>query len=212
MKRIVDALVRWARSEGRNPAWRRLSDPYLLAVAEILLQKTKASDVEPVWRELTACLPTPASLAGASDEDVRRIVKGLGLGNQRTQRLKAMARAMVSADITAEILPGLGSYGFGVVRLAMGKDPTLLPVDGNIARVICRYCGLKFQRGEARKKREVRAAVAKLVETRKDAAGKLRALYGLVDLGESVCSPGRPSCAVCPLAKTCAFALGGAGE
>jgi len=205
--KIVDALLNWAEASGRNPPWRSVSEPYLLAVAELLLQKTKASDVEPVWTELTSRFPTAASLAEAQDDDIRKAIVALGLGRQRTGRLKAMATAMMSSrDFDA--LPGLGPYGSAIVSLSVGRGPHKVPVDGNIARVVCRYHGLRFERGEPRKKSQVREAVETLLSGQEDSGGKLRLVYALVDLGAGVC--GRtPSCQVCPLAATCSFALAG---
>jgi A/G-specific adenine glycosylase len=208
-KSVIDPLLRWAEMAGRRPPWRTAAGPYLLAVAEVLLQKTKAEHVEPVWRELSSRFPTATDLVQAADDEIRSIVAGLGLGNQRTQRLKAMAGAMTGVGGATSSLPGLGPYGSSIVRLAMEQDLQSDPIDGNVARVMCRYQGLSFERGEPRKKREVRASVAALLQTQEDSTGKLRVLYALVDLGEAVCKPGRPNCRACPLATTCAFALAG---
>lgn len=204
-KEIGDALLNWAEDSGRNPPWRRVSDLYLLAVAELLLQKTKATDVEPVWTELTSRFPTVASLARARDDDIRKVIEVLGLGRQRTERLKAMATAMMSS-CEIDALPGLGPYGSAVVSLSAGAEPRNVPVDGNIARVVCRYQGLRFERGEPRKKRQVREAVENFLSGEEDSARKLRLVYALVDLGEGVCRR-KPTCPVCPLARTCSFAL-----
>lgn len=209
--RPVDRLLRWAAAEGRRPPWRASEDAYLVAAAEILLQKTKAHDAEPAWKKLIARFPSPAMLERAADEEVKDIVGGLGLGDQRTRRLKAMAGSIVSPGTAAEAIPGLGPYGSAIVRLSVGEDARAVPVDGNIARVMCRYYGLRFDRGEPRKKREVKAAVAKLLETQVDPSRKLRVLYGLIDLGEEVCRPRTPDCATCPLATGCSFTEVGLG-
>lgn len=201
----ITGLLDWAQSKGRNPPWRATRDLFKLAVAEILLQKTKADDVAGVWTDLVGIFPTPALLAAATNEDVREIVKGLGLGSQRTARLTAMARTWVDSSINGAKLSGLGSYGNAVLRLAAGTEPDSPPVDGNVARVVTRYYGLTFQRGEPRKKAAVKIIVQRLFSLRQHPNCKLRLLYALVDLGAGVCKPSKPSCHTCPLESKCTF-------
>jgi A/G-specific adenine glycosylase len=201
---LASSLLVWASREGRNPPWRKVDDAYQLAVAEILLQKTKSSDAESVWCHLTSSFPTSLELASASDEEVRTIVGHIGLGIQRTRRLKAMAAAMAHGG---KETPGLGPYGSAVVELAGGREPKSTPVDGNIARVITRYYGLVFERGEPRKKNLVRQAVARMIGRRRPARS-LRVVYALVDLGAAVCRPRNPACSECPLLGGCRYAAG----
>lgn len=197
-------LLRWARKNGRQPPWRSAQGAYPVALAEVLLQKTKATDVEPVWEQLIARFPTAESLAGADAKRVHQIVAALGLGTQRTARLKALAKALVQAGLDGPG-SGLGPYGLAVASLSAGRQPFTVPVDGNIARVVCRFYGLRFDRGEPRKKPEVKAAVERLLDARRRPEAKLRVLYALVDLGAAVCKPARPACEACPLSSTCEF-------
>ena len=203
---IVAKLVRWGRSNGRNLAWRRTKDPFELLVAEVLLQKTKASDAEAVWTRVLRRFPTPSSLAGARDSDLRPIVEPLGLGQQRVRRLCAMAICVASHGYAAEQkIDGIGPYGAAVLSLTLGREAETLPVDGNVARIVCRYFGLTFERGEPRKKREVHDLVESLLATQDGSQDKLELTYALVDLGNAVCTPRKPGCHACPLADGCAF-------
>lgn len=201
----LGTLLVWAEKEGRRPPWRELTDPYRVGVAEILLQKTRARHVEPVWQQVVDRFRTPQALANAEAGEVFTIVQPLGLGIQRTNRLKCMA-AELAAKGTSGPLSGLGPYGQAVVALSGGREPSSIPVDGNVARVTCRYYGMTFDRGEPRKKPDVRAAVAHLLDTGSTPLTKLKILYSLVDLGEAVCKPRKPSCPVCPVAPACRFA------
>jgi A/G-specific adenine glycosylase len=198
-------ILAWAEKEGRRPPWREFADPYRLAVAEILLQKTKARDVEPIWEQVVHRFSTPHALADAKEEEVFTIVQPLGLGTQRTSRLKRMAAELATRGASSP-LGGLGPYGQAVIDLSSGRQPSSIPVDGNVARMISRYYGMKFDRGEPRKKPEVRAAVAQLLAHESSPLAKLKTLYGLVDLGDAVCKPRKPNCAVCPVAPACQFA------
>lgn len=203
-RRIASALTRWSTASGRCPPWRQTADPYKLGVAEILLQKTKGPDVEPIWARVLQAYPSAERLSQARDPELWAIVSPLGLGGQRVQRLKGMAEALAAG--TDQRVPGLGPYGSAIVALAEGRDPEAPPVDGNIARVICRYFGMEFERGEPRKKQEVKQAVSALLATQRHPDGQLRIVYSLVDLGATVCTPAKPDCPACPLSRSCDFA------
>ena len=202
---MVNRLTKWASRAGRRPPWRGGS-PYQIAVAEILLQKTKAEDAEPVWLELVQRYPSATDLASARKTQLRATISRLGLGYQRAERLKAMAKAMCDRQWYMNRVPGLGPYGTGVLRLSSNKKLSETPVDGNIARVMSRYHGFVLDRGEMRKKPEVKKATASLLATRARPDGQLRALYALIDLGAIICTPANPACSQCPLSEGCAFA------
>lgn len=193
-------LRHWGRTHGRRFPWRE-SGLYETAVAEVLLQKTRGDAIEPYWRAVIARYPTFEALSRARIVTLQRIVSPLGLGEQRARRLRAMARAELSGSGSV----GLGPYGRAVVALTSGVAPTTSPVDGNVARVLSRLGGWSWERGEPRKKPEIRGLATQLVSTQPTEA--LETLYALVDLGALVCSPRSPSCSECPLRTRCAFGL-----
>ena len=194
----LGALLEWHRTSQRRLPWRRRPNLFSLVVAEILLQKTRADDVEPVWRDMLRKYPAPSNLAEASIAEIYQTVQHLGLGKQRAARLKAAATSIVGG---ADQIDGLGSYGRGIVDLALGSEVSTAPVDGNIARVMTRLLNLSFSRGEARKKREVSRAVENFAAPARPTLG---IVYALIDLGALVCLPRCPRCAECPLQPDCA--------
>jgi A/G-specific adenine glycosylase len=196
-------LMEWAATGGRRMPWRDTADPYAIAVAEVLLQKTRADAALQVWSRLLAAYPEPDALAEASEEEVTAIVSHLGLGRQRSARLIAMARALESGSAS---MPGIGPYGAGVLALSRDEQPADAPVDGNIARVVSRVHGLAFDRGELRKKAEVKERVRSMLDAGGAARDQLRVLYALVDLGATVCTPRSPRCTQCPLQGACRYA------
>lgn len=198
-------LLRWGHISGRNMPWRDSRDEYELTVAEILLQKTRAHAAVWAWRSLLSSYPRAADLADADADAIAALVGHLGLGTQRVDRLQAAAKGLVAGTPRT---PGLGPYGRGVVALTIGRPLTSEPVDGNIARVLTRFYGWTFLRGEPRKKAEVRAALRSCLDAETRARMKLKVLYGLVDLGALVCTPSRPKCDTCPLRERCASSAG----
>lgn len=200
----VDKLMSWWQANKRTVPWRDQSDLYPLAVAEVLLQKTKAVDALPVWQKVIQRFPTTDLLATSDEHEISEIVQCLGLGNQRAKRLKSMAHSLVIGSQSE--LSGIGPYGSAVLALASGKTSLAVPVDGNIARVICRLMNLHFERGEPRKKPEVKTQVRLMLETRRSPSSRLALIYALVDLGATTCTPRAPACTLCPLAASCAYA------
>lgn len=201
---LLPQLVRWGETSGRSFPWRS-ERGFRLAVAEVLLQKTRGAAVEQVWGSLLEAYPDARALAAARRSELERIVGPLGLGRQRASRLIAMAQFF--CESTTDDRRGLGAYGEGVVRLADGRLPEVAPVDGNVARVLSRVYGWKFERGEPRKKPEVRDAVLSILAT-PGSENRLSIFYALVDLGAELCRPKRPRCASCPFAGVCWYALG----
>lgn len=158
----------------------------------------------PVWTTLVERYPTPKKLARARERTVQRLVSPLGLGDQRARRLVEMARDWESVE-RGERVRGLGPYGLAIVQLSLGLRPSIAPVDGNIARVVTRYHGFHFDRGEPRKKPEVREAIHALIARRRPERA-LRLVLALVDIGATICAPRSPACPECPLRRSCVFA------
>ena len=205
MKSPVDPkrLLEWGRINSRRYEW-RTTDRYSMAVAEVLLQKTRGAAAAPVFRSLVKRYRTPESLANAPVDEIRELVAPLGLGSQRAKRLNAMARGWI-ADPRIK-LTGVGSYGTGILSLAAGIRPEEPPVDGNIARVYSRFLGLTFSRGEPRKKKQVKEAVASAID-KMQPLRSLEFVYALVDLGAAICVPRQPRCSECPLGMSCEYKL-----
>lgn len=201
----VENLVLWARKNGRQPPWRQNNNPFKIAVAEILLQKTKAADIEVVWEQLTERFPTNLEMVDASDCELLDLVGSLGLGRQRTSRLKAMAATWSEPYPVIDGVVGLGSWGKAIVSWSMGINSPTTPIDGNVTRFVTRYFGFQFVKGEPRKKPEVSNAVRQLLSGQETPAERLRLIYALVDLGFEICRPVNPNCRACPVSRGCTF-------
>ena len=197
------ALRRWARRHGRSFPWRS-TEGYPFAVAEVLLQKTRGEAIEAVWRAILRRYPSPDALARSRPGPLERIAAPLGLGRQRAERLRMMARTWPALLSGSGPVRGLGPYGQALVRLSLNLPPRTVPVDGASARVLSRYHGFAFERGEPRKKPAIGVAVQRLLERSRPRTA-LATILALVDLGTTVCKPRNPSCDRCPLRSGCAF-------
>src|SRR5579872_4779678 len=79
---------RFAGEKRRTFAWRKKTvSSFHLLLAEVLLVQTKAEDVAVVWPELVRKYPTPTALSGESARSLVKLLRPLGLQNQRAKSL-----------------------------------------------------------------------------------------------------------------------------
>ena len=212
------ALLDWYDRHGRTLAWRtppgadERPDPYRIWLSEVMLQQTTTAHATPYFHAFTARWPTVSDLAAAGDGEVMAAWAGLGY-YARARNLLACARAVAGAhggvfpDSEAGLLalPGVGAYtAAAVAAIAHGQPANV--VDGNVERVMARLFAVETPLPAARP--ELRALAASLVAD--DRPGDWP--QALMDLGATVCRPGRPLCGPCPLTAWCAGFRSGAPE
>ncbi|EJW12983.1 A/G-specific adenine glycosylase [Rhodovulum sp. PH10] len=186
----------------RAPPGRR-ADPYAVWLSEIMLQQTTVKAVAPYFATFMARFPTVADLARANLDDVLRLWAGLGY-YARARNLHACAKAVVERHggrfpgTVAELkdLPGIGDYTSNAIA-AIAFDVAVVPVDGNVERVVTRLHALAEPLPGAKPK--VRA-LAEALEPPERAGDFAQAL---MDLGATICTPKNPACALCPWSDPC---------
>jgi len=211
------ALLDWYDAHGRTLAWRAspgaaAPDPYRVWLSEVMLQQTTTPHATPYFQSFTALWPTLGDLAAAEDSDVMAAWAGLGY-YARARNLLACARAVandhggVFPDTEAGLLalPGVGAYtAAAVAAIAFGRAANV--VDGNVERVMARLFAVGTSLPAA--KPELRRLAGSLIAD--DRPGDWA--QALMDLGATVCRPGRPLCERCPLSRWCAGYRSGAPE
>lgn len=202
----VDALLHWYETEARDLPWRRTRDPYAILVSEFMLQQTRVETVLGRFESFLRRFPDLASLAAADEDEV--IAEWSGLGYYRRARaLHALARRVVAEHdgtlprepTVLSKLPGIGPYTAAAVSSIAHSFP-VLAVDGNVARVLCRFLSL----GDDPRRPAVRRVLERAAETALGSvpAGALN--QALMELGARVCSPRSPRCETCPCESWCA--------
>lgn len=170
-----------------------------------MLQQTTVATVIPYFHRFTQRFPDINALAAAAEEDVLALWAGLGY-YARARNLVAAARAVAARggfprDLAGlRALPGIGPYTAAAIG-AIAFGAASLPVDGNVLRVLVRHFAIADPLPGARA-----AILARAAALARDAAFRARpgdAVQALFDLGAGVCMPGRPDCALCPLAGNC---------
>jgi A/G-specific adenine glycosylase len=190
-------LLAWARRSSRSFPWRRETDPYRLAITELMLVRTRADQVANIWEGFFAKFPTLASLVDGDPLEVETALKPLGL-RWRSRRVLEFARAASARTdwiCHAEDLPGAGPYVLAAVRVGASGAGTL-PVDVTIARVLARFFGLAVT-GEARRNTQVLDAATSMGERSRSY------FHAWLDLAALVCIPRQPACSECPLQRGC---------
>ncbi|BDB22995.1 A/G-specific adenine glycosylase [Cupriavidus sp. TA19] len=210
-------IVNWQRVHGRHDLpWQNTRDAYRIWLSEIMLQQTQVSAVIEYFQRFVAALPTVQALAAAPADQVMALWAGLGYYS-RARNLHRCAMQLVSEHggvfptdpAVLATLPGIGrSTAAAIAAFSAGVRSPIL--DGNVKRVFARCFGIHGHPGE----RAVETRMWQLAEIALPAAGPRQAddmvayTQGLMDLGATVCSRGKPACladaGACPLSADCA--------
>jgi A/G-specific adenine glycosylase len=211
-------IVAWQERHGRHDLpWQNTRDPYRIWLSEIMLQQTQVATVIPYYERFLERFPDLAALAQASQEDVMPYWAGLGY-YARARNLHRCAQEIVrdwngrfppGAEQIASLL-GIGrSTAAAIAAFAYGEASPIM--DGNVKRVFTRHFGIAGDPS----KREVETRLWTLAETQVHAgpggAPVDMAAYtqGLMDLGATLCTRGKPDCPRCPVAVTCVARIEG---
>ncbi len=203
-KKFVKRLLGWWPENKRTYVWRNTRDPYRIAIAEMMLQRTRANQVEPIYKRFMEKYPTPETLAKAPAKEVAEDLRSLGLLH-RAKKVQNFAIALVnkyngvmpqSRDELLK-LPRIGDYvADAVLSSAYGQD--VAAVDVNVVRILQRVFGLKGG-AEARRNIEIRKLAQMLVPR-----GNAREYnLAMIDFAALICVPRAPKCGECPLATIC---------
>jgi A/G-specific adenine glycosylase len=197
-------LLRWYGAHKRKLPWRAETDPYRILVSEIMLQQTRVAVVEDRYRKFIAQFPTAQKLARAKEQTVLAAWSGLGY-YRRARNLHAAAKEIAQKDAfpsTAEALqelPGIGRYTANAVASIAFGEPVAV-VDGNVKRVLERFTGRALNE----------AQYWQAAESLLDRSSPGDFNQSMMELGATVCLPGRPLCDTCPVIDLCASRGAGA--
>jgi A/G-specific adenine glycosylase len=207
MRDPAQRLLAWYDRHRRSLPWRALPDerpdPYRVWLSEIMLQQTTVAAVGPYFHSFLARWPRVEDLAAAELDEVLHAWQGLGY-YARARNLHRCAIAVAGAhggrfpDTEAGLaaLPGIGPYtAAAIAAIAFGRKATA--VDGNVERVVARLFAVTAPLPGA--KPELRRLASGLTPTKR--AGDFA--QATMDLGATICVPGRPKCMLCPLAEDC---------
>ncbi|WP_019936921.1 A/G-specific adenine glycosylase [Bordetella sp. FB-8] len=206
---FASRIAAWQARGGRQGLpWQGTTDPYRIWLSEIMLQQTQVGTVIPYYLRFLERFPDVAALAAAGQDEVMPYWAGLGY-YARARNLHRCAQTVVAdwggrfPRTAREIatLPGIGrSTAAAIAAFAYGERSPIL--DGNVKRVFARHFGIEGDPS----RRAVDQQLWELADAQVAAAADLDMTaytQGLMDLGATRCTRGKPACGQCPVADTC---------
>jgi A/G-specific adenine glycosylase len=199
-------LIDWYQKHGRRYPWRVTSDPYKILIAEIMLRRTKADQVLPVYQRFTHLYPDIQSLLLANEEDIQRICAPLGV-DWRNIEFRNLA-LVLSEKYQSEIpkarkdlikLPGVGENVAGAFLLAVNNEKQWI-VDTNVVRVLSRFFGLKFK-GDGRRDEGIMEVARQYIDWENPKV----AVFAIIDFAALVCKNHQPEHSKCFVGQKCVY-------
>jgi A/G-specific adenine glycosylase len=205
---ITNKILKWYDLNKRSLPWRKKvsqeKKEYYTLISEFMLQQTQVATVIPYFQRFIKSIPNIEKLSKFNDEKLIKLWEGLGYYS-RVRNLKKTAQIVVK-DFNKRLpqsftdlksLPGIGDYTASAIS-AIAFNKPLIPLDGNIERVLKRFLFLKKQN-----------------QIKKENLQKYKKVFGisvnrssdyaqaLMELGALICKPINPLCKKCPILKKC---------
>jgi A/G-specific adenine glycosylase len=209
-KELAEKLLVWWRRNKRDFLWRRTCDPYKILIAELMLRKTTAKQVEEVYRKFfLSRYQDPGALANASETELEDLIRPLGMEHKRAVLLKAVGKELASkhngtVPVSRESLlelPGVGPYiANAVLCLAYGQD--LPMVDTNAVRVFRRLYDFHSLSPRLRDDASFWALVSDHIPRGRGRDFNL----AVIDHAHNICTVVQPRCQLCPINSLCEYA------
>ncbi|MBV6622121.1 MAG: A/G-specific adenine glycosylase [Rivularia sp. (in: Bacteria)] len=199
-------LLTWGEKHRRKFPWRNTKDAYAILVAELMLQKTNALLVAPLYEKFMEQYPTVEALAEAQFTDIKNILQPLGL-SFRAERLYKTAKILIEEyqgkipNTEAELvkLPGVGKYtARSICANAFGQSKAV--IDTNVARIFERFFG--FEGGRVKSRCPLLWQAAEEIAPENNVGIWNLTLF---DFGAGVCTAKNPHCGDCVLREQCEF-------
>lgn len=207
-RKFAQRLFRWASRNSRDFPWRRNLTPYRILIAEQLLRKTTAKQVDAVYDKFLKLYPGPKYLARARPQQIERVIRPLGMEKKRSVTLGEFARDIErrfqgkvpgSREILLTI-PGVGEYAADAV-LSLAKNIEVPMVDRNVVRVVSRVFSLRRPHNYRRAVSRTRAFMLRIMRGFDPAKLNL----GVLDFAAAICTARKPRCLLCPMQDLCDF-------
>lgn len=202
-------LLHWWSTAKREFPWRETCDPYKVLIAEVLLHRTRAEQVIPLYNMVLSRFPDVSALSRSTPDELSQMLWTGGL-HWRWKLLHAMSAEIVTrfdgeipgsfTELTS--LPGIDHYIASAVRcFAFGYPDVLL--DTNTVRLVGRLFELEVT-DSSRRSRLYRSILQGWLDRQHPQEFNL----ALIDLSAKICTPKAPRHEDCCLKTHCGEILG----
>ena len=204
---ISKKILHWYDNNKRILPWRKhvskKQKQYFTLVSEFMLQQTQVKTVIPYFENFITKIPDLNQLAKVNDRKLMKCWEGLGY-YLRARNLKKTAKKVVS-DFNGILpnniddlkkLPGIGEYTSGAI-LAISFNKPIIPMDGNVERVLKRIFYLKKEKEITKENLNKKKIFFGSSERPSDYA------QAIMEIGALICKPSNPQCFECPISSNC---------
>ena len=204
---IPKKILHWYDNNKRILPWRKKTSKkereYYTLVSEFMLQQTQVKTVIPYFKNFVSKIPNLRSLSNVRDDKLMKCWEGLGYYS-RARNLKKTSKKILSQfsgrlpknEDDLKSLPGIGNYTSNAIR-AIAFNQKVIPLDGNVERIIKRIFSLKTTKEMSKENLEKRKSFFQETERASDYA------QAIMEIGALICKPVKPLCFRCPISKNC---------
>ena len=202
---FVRVLLKWHESNKRVFPWRdEKLTPFQVLVAELMLQKTNAAQVEKFFSNFIEKYPDPLSVSNLKESFLSELLKPLGLYNRRARDLKKLVDIIIDENNKIQNnkkalleLPGVGEYIANAV-LCFAFNQKVPIIDANIGRIMKRVYSFPVKSAPSRDKDLTKRMDEILPEEKFKEFN-----YAMLDFAALTCLPRNPKCIKCPINDLC---------
>jgi A/G-specific adenine glycosylase len=204
---IAKKILYWYDNNKRFLPWRNKfsvkQKEYFTLVSEFMLQQTQVKTVIPYFNNFSKNIPNLQTLAKVNETKLLKYWQGLGYYS-RARNLKKSAKMIIdnykgrlpNSYEELKKLPGVGDYTASAI-LAIAFNEPIIPLDGNIERVLKRILNLKTEKEVEKKNLHKKKIIFGQTSRSGDYA------QALMEVGALLCKPKNPYCEKCPITKNC---------
>jgi len=202
---IRKKIYEWEIQNFRSFPWREETNPFHAIIAEILLQRTRAEQVVPVYLKFKKTFPDARTLSSTDIQIIGDVIKPLGL-KWRASILKEAGKHLekkydgIPPDNYKELIqiPGVGPY-VASAFLSLHRGIRYSIIDSNIIRLYTRLFGFNYN-PDLRRKKDFQEFCETITPE-----NKFRLFnYGLIDFTRSICKS-KPRCKTCMFSGICQY-------
>jgi A/G-specific adenine glycosylase len=206
VEEIRSGILEWSNKNLREFPWRNTQDPYKIIIAEIMLHRTNADQVKPVYEKFIEEFPDFSSIVRAGSKNIRTEIQSLGLfwRSDLLYQLAEEVEEKYNGTLPLEKnklmeLPGVGHYIASAI-LCFGYNRPEPLLDTNTVRVIGRIFGIKITDSSRRSKKFYKI-MGDIVFCEKPKKLSL----SMIDFAALVCTAKYPKHDLCSINHICCF-------
>ena len=204
---VTKKILNWYDLNKRSLPWRKnvslQKKQYYTLVSEFMLQQTQVVTVVPYFKRFINYIPNLKTLAKVDNTKLIKLWEGLGYYS-RARNLKKTAKIILDkfdGRLPSNIedlksLSGIGDYTSRAI-MAIAFNKKIIPLDGNVERIIKRYLYLKKEKEIQKENLIEKKSILGFSNRSSDYA------QALMEFGALVCKPTNPLCFQCPITKKC---------